>query len=185
MRNYTKLLYCMLVSLMFGCSSNNSQDTEKQTAIDGMWRLAYQIHGGDIVDYLWSFDGGDFTQTMETTSRVSKPRQGAGIYTIGAPVTMPSGVLANYLDVTYLDQDNSVPILTKLDVVYIDNQTLYFGERLVNESCEGEHYVDRSVGTPFELIVINDAVRNVNDPERCFSRPTSLDFNKPHHLDQL
>jgi hypothetical protein len=177
MNNYIALVFIALMYLLNGCSSGTSTNESEDVSIDGVWRSGPQVRSGYVLEFVWSFENGKFTKTLENRNG-AEPSSELGIYSVGSSITMPSGVTANILDVTYIYDDST---LKKLDVVYVDNQILYFGSENINEACEGEYYQEDR----FNLEVVNGTVRNVEEVTICLSRPTSLDFDTPYQLNNL
>jgi len=174
MKSCLSALILTLIYALIGCSSGTSSD-EELVSIDGVWRSASYISAGAVGEAVWLFENGSFTKTIEYTNGTIS-NAGHGVYSVGPSISMPSGLTANKLDITYVYEDDST--LTKLDVIYIDSQIMYLGNENINEACEGEYYqVDR-----FNIEVVNGTIRNLDEITVCLSRPTSLNFDLPHQL---
>lgn len=164
------LLY-ILTFLLVGCSSGSKENTTNQSKVNGEWRSDGVVLGGRVGEFVWSLNDGVFIKTIEYLDDLG-PTIESGTYVIGPEVVMPSGVTANEVDITYEYSEKAS--ITKLDIVHIDVNGLYFGSENINELCEGEFYEE----TRHELEVINGVVRNLDEINVCLSRPTSLNFER-------
>jgi hypothetical protein len=182
MNKYVIFTLLALTLSLAGCSSDSVSEEESQTQIDGLWLNDSVVIGGQLAEISWSFNNGELVKTL-SYSGSSDPIIEVGNYTIGSSIVMSSGVRAHEIDITYYDPDSSEVAITELDAVYATAQELYFGNLRVNESCEGEFYEKNRI----HLEVVNGVVvREIElDETVCFSRPDSLNFDRPYQLSEL
>ena len=180
MKKHLPILLVTLFSLLYGCSSGtNSSDNHVSgdISIEGEW-----VSESQTAKTVWSFNNGAFTKTTEYTDESSQDLD-TGTYSIGFEIMLSSGLSANNLDLLYTHRDpidnktsyGGETSPKKLDLVYINNGSIYFGNKNINETCEGEFYQEQI----FELFIIGN-IPGIKDTIFCYSRPTSLNFNFPY-----
>ena len=161
--------------LSVGCSSGSTPSDNDHIKISGDWKSGAVALNGLVVNYLWSFEKNEFLRTIEYVNGSPSVIEG-GVYTVGRSRMMPSGLTAFEINLTYVNPDDTTT--TKLDIVYINNNSLYFGQENVIDPCEGEYFTETRVNE----IVVNNVVVDTQEETVCLSRPTSLDLDLPHDL---
>ncbi|WP_250655633.1 hypothetical protein [Alkalimarinus coralli] len=183
-----RVLIVLAVFSLSGCGGGSSSSSESPTTeitnsgstiIDGTWQADCLVAGSRLKDIRWNFNDGEFSRTTESLiggcgSDITSTTTSNGTYILGSEVTMSSGVIANKLDLTYQNEDNTQS--TILDVAYINNDEIYFGIENEDDSCEGEHYEEERT----EMIIENNLIIGTETITRCYARPVSVNFDLPY-----
>jgi hypothetical protein len=146
------------------------------------WRSSEIIKNGELVTTYFSFlNDWLFSQTEYTlnangsTTRASKNL----MYTLGKTIHLESGHIAFELNLTpqtFMGFSENYLSLIRYDIVYIEDNTLYFGKPNIINTCEGEHYIKTNIN----IELANGQVITFEESTDCYTRPVAIDFDNPH-----
>lgn len=168
--------------LLSGCNSDSSSGDKieyasgkaSNEAIQGDWQSEQFVKDGMLVTYSWSFEGTDFVKKVEAlrSSGEVDTVQINGTYSSGSNVVLSSGISAKTIDLNFKDTSGNVK--TVMDIVYVKDDELYFGQENISETCEGEYYEKSTL----EVDIINGQVRGFDEVTKCYARPIALDYER-------
>ena len=187
---------------LFGCidvpkedESSEAQSSElesiKLQITNQLWQANNATVNDSAVFTTWRFyKTGKFSQknSLAETNDVSSESEVDGSYSILGPITVISGHNVFELDLQFTDNHDpdieSAPApftLVKFDIIYIQNNTLYFGNERQIENCQDEQktYANLTNNTSNHY----DGVSSASTPIatlKCYGRPESLNFDNPY-----
>ena len=169
------LILSSLFLLFIGCKESGD---DNPVEINGTWVMECFPFQAHFVNIIWNFDNGSYSRTAEAMNEcggeIINEGVDQGVYEFGGIKTMESGLLAQKIDF-FPDEPDNLGNINLLDVVYVVEDSLYFGALNENPSCEGEHFIlptwdimmdDES---SFSRFVLSDT---------CYSRPEELRFDQ-------
>ncbi|EAT12504.1 hypothetical protein HF888_12205 [Bermanella marisrubri] len=184
MKKLILLIIATNAIVLSGCiADSTSGDTPNPFAknienerIQGEWQSDEFVENGTLVSYSWEFKGTNYVKTQEVRmgSGERETIRTIGTYSSERSVIVNSGVSAKTIDFSFENADGN--IVKILDIVYVKDDELYFGNANLVETCEGEYYEI----TTLDVDILNGQVREFEETTKCYARPITLDFNRAY-----
>lgn len=194
------IFVCLSLGACIELEEDADSDTEefkRQLTFDIWYQVSQESTSGlSIPQWQWTFTSDNkFTQRIEsfTPNGFTETVGPSGTYSIEGKVSMSSGHTAFavnlYFDSNHLEVSGLAPdphSMWKLTTIYIEDETLYFGELKPLSDCSSEEFYNEWVfaGDQDELEILDDYISHspLLSPGQavCHGRPHTLNFNQPH-----